>query len=336
MNSSTGLKAVITANRRGLWENVRRIREIGVLGALIVLVIIMSFASPYFLKALNIFNILRGMATIGIMCIGMTMIIITGGIDLSVGSILAVCGVFTARLMYHGVFPWLSVVFGLVFGVVLGLTNGVIITKVKVNPFITTLGMLSIGRGLTYLFATGIKGTVASNVPMRNETVNFLGAGYLGPVPFPIVELVVLVLIFSYFLKNTVLGREIYAVGSNKEAARLAGVKVDKVQLFAYTLTGFFCALAGIMNAGLLSTAATNAGTGNELDVIAAVVIGGASLSGGEGSILGAVIGAAIMAVLRNSFVLLHLPAYMQTISIGVVIILAVAIDNLRKHPGRT
>ena len=141
---------------------------------------------------------------------------------------------------------------------------------------------------------------------------------------------------FSLFLKHTVLGRQIYAVGSNREGARLCGVNVDRVQIFAYTITGAFCALAGIMNAGLLSTAATNAGLGNELDVIAAVVIGGASLAGGEGSILGAIIGAAIMAVLRNAFVLLHLPAFMQTISIGVVIILAVAVDNLRKHPGKS
>lgn len=146
----------------------------------------------------------------------------------------------------------------------------------------------------------------------------------------------ILIIVFSYFLKNTVLGRQIYAVGSNREAARLSGVNVDQVQIFAYTVTGAFCALAGIINAGLLSTAATNAGQGNELDVIAAVVIGGASLFGGEGTVLGAIIGAAIMALIRNSFVLLHLPAFLQTVSIGVVIILAVAADNLRKHPGKS
>jgi ribose transport system permease protein len=313
-----------------------QIREMGVISALIVLVVIMSFASPYFLKISNIFNIIRGMSTIGIMSIGMAMVIITGGIDLSVGSILAVSGVFTARLMYHGVPPLLSVIAGFGFGIGLGYLNGIIITKIRVNPFITTLGMLSIGRGLTYLFATGLKGAVASNVPMRNEAVNFLGAGYLGPIPFPVIELAVLGIFFTMFLKHTVLGRQIYAVGSNREAARLSGVNVDRVQIFAYTITGAFCALSGIINAGLLATAATNAGLGNELDVIAAVVIGGASLSGGEGSIVGAIIGAAIMAVLRNSFVLLHLPAFMQTISIGVVIIIAVAFDNLRKHPGKS
>ncbi len=317
-------------------KRVYQIREMTVLSALIVLSIIMSFASPYFLKVNNIFNIIRGMSTIGIMSIGMAMVIITGGIDLSVGSILGVCGIFTARLMWHGVPPFLALIAGFGFGIGMGYLNGIIITKVKVTPFITTLGMLSVGRGLTYLFATGLKGAVASNIPMRNEAVNFLGAGYIGPIPFPVVELAILVIVFSLFLEHTVIGRQIYAVGSNREAARLSGVNVDRVQIFAYTMTGALCALSGIINAGLLATAATNAGQGNELDVIAAVVIGGASLSGGEGSIIGAIIGAAIMAVLRNSFVLLHLPAFMQTISIGVVIIIAVAFDNLRKHPGKS
>jgi ribose transport system permease protein len=316
-------------------RRIFQIREMGVLSALVVIIVFMTITSPYFLKTQNLLNILRGMSTIGIMGIGMTMVIITGGIDLSVGSLLAVSGMFTARLMYHGLFPWLAVAAGFAMGILLGAVNGFIITKVKVNPFITTLGMLSIGRGLTYLLATGLKGAVASNVPMRDPSVNFLGGGYIGPIPFPIIEMVLLVIIFSLFLKHTVLGRQIYAVGSNKEAARLSGVNVDKVQIFAYTITGAFCALSGIISGGLLATAATNAGQGNELDVIAAVVIGGASLSGGEGSIIGAIIGAAIMAVLRNSFVLLHLPAYMQTISIGVVIILAVATDNLRRHPGK-
>jgi ribose transport system permease protein len=192
--------------------------------------------------------------------------------------------------------------------------------------------MLSIARGLTYLIATGLQGSVASNIPMRDEGVNFLGAGHIGQVPFPVIEMFILVIIFSYFLGNVVLGRQIYAVGSNEQAARLSGVNVGNVRLFVYTITGTLSALAGVMGAGLLSTAPTNLGLGVELDVIAAVVIGGASLMGGEGTILGAVIGAAIMAVIRNAFVLLKLPIYMQTVTIGVVIILAVALDQLRKR----
>lgn len=310
-------------------------REAGVLLALVVLIVIMTFASPYFLRPLNVFNVLRGMSTIAIMSIGVTMVIVAGGIDLSVGSLLAVSGMFAARLMYAGVNPWLSAACGFAVGVLLGLVNGLIITKVRVTAFITTLGMLSIGRGLTYILATGLLGTVASNIPMRDPGVNFIGGGYIGPVPFPIIEMLALVAVFTWFLGRTVLGRQIYAVGSNDEAARLSGVNVDRVRIFTYAATGALCGLAGIMSGGLLATAATNAGEGNELDVIAAVVIGGTSLAGGEGSIIGAIIGAAIMAVLRNAFVLLHLAAFLQTVSIGVVIILAVATDNLRKHPNR-
>lgn len=322
--------------RGGVQGTLRRLlasREMGVFLALVMLVIAMRFFSPFFWGTQNIFNVLRSMSTIGIMAIGQTMIIITAGIDLSVGSILAASATITARLMFLEVVPpWIAVLMGLGFGTLLGLTNGLIITKVKVNPFITTLGMLSIGRGLTYLLASGLQGTVASNVPMRSEAVNFLGKGYVGPVPMPVIEMLVLVIIFSLFLRYTVLGRQIYAVGSNEQAARLSGVPVHLVKTFVYTVTGTLSALAGIMTAGLLSTAATSAGVGTELDVIAAVVIGGASLMGGEGTIIGAIIGAAIMAVLRNAFVLLHFPIYMQTITIGVVIILAVATDQLRRR----
>jgi ribose transport system permease protein len=307
-------------------------REFGVLLALILLVVAMRFLTPYFWKTDNVFNVLRGMSTIGIMAIGQTMIIVTAGIDLSVGSVLAASAMIAARMMFIGVSPWLAVLIGLSFGALLGAINGLIITRLKVNPFITTLGMLSIGRGLAYLLASGLEGTVASNVPFRNEAVNFLGNGYIGPVPVPVIEMVALVVIFSLFLRYTVLGRQIYAVGSNEQAARLSGVPINRVRFFVHTITGLLAAFSGILTAGLLGTSATNAGTGSELDVIAAVVIGGASLAGGEGTIIGSIIGAAIMAVLRNAFVLLRFPIYMQTISIGVVIILAVAIDQLRRR----
>ena len=321
---------------RGGGSFLRRLlqtREFGVFLALVALLIVMRFLTPYFWKTDNVFNVLRGMSTIGIMAIGETMIIITGGIDLSVGSVLAASAMLTARLMYMGVVsPWVAVLIGIGFGTLLGAINGLIITRVKVTPFIATLGMLSIARGLAYLLASGLQGTVASNVPMRDEAVNFLGSGYVGPVPVPVIEMIVLVIIFSLFLRSTVLGRQIYAVGSNEQGARLSGVPVNLVKLFVYTVTGALAALAGIMTAGLLETSATNAGTGSELDVIAAVVIGGASLAGGEGTIIGSIIGAAIMAVLRNAFVLLQFPIYMQTISIGVVIILAVALDQIRRR----
>jgi ribose transport system permease protein len=314
------------------WRKYLQIREVNILIALIFMVIIMSVISPYFLKQDNIFNILRGMSTIGIMAIGQTMVIITGGIDLSVGSILAVSSMLTARLItVHDQNALIAVICGLIFGLLLGTISGLIITRFKINPFITTLGMLSIGRGLTYLLATGVKGSVASNIPMQNNSIIFLGSGYLGPVPFSVVLLLILLILATIFLNRTVPGRYIYAVGSNERSARLSGVPVNKIRVFVYAISGFFCALAGIILTGRLSTAATNIGIGNELDVIAAVVIGGASLQGGEGTVTGAIIGATIMAIVRNAFVLLHIPNHFQTITIGIVIILAVGLDQLLK-----
>lgn len=306
-------------------------REAGVLAALVVLCIVVSLASPYFFTLRNIFNVLQGMSMIGIMAIGMTMVLVAGGLDLSVGSILAVGGVLTARLMtYHGVHPWLAVLCGLGAGLAFGTVNGLVVTRVRIVPFITTLGTLSIGRGLAFLLATSGEGTVASNVPMRDPGVGFLGAGYVGPVPMPVIIMLALVALAALFLSNTVLGRQIYAVGSNARAARLSGVAVDRVQLFTYVATGGLAALAGILSTGLLSTASTNLGQGIELDVIAAAVIGGTSLQGGEGSVVGTLFGAAIMAVVRNAFVLLGLPLHFQTMIIGAVILLAVGLDRRR------
>ena len=321
---------------------VRRIfqaREFGIFLALIALCFIMAVLSPAFLTELNVFNVLRGMSTTGIMAIGMTMVIVTGGIDLSIGSILAASSILCARLMFTGVTtPFMAFLIGLAFGGLLGLANATIITRLHVNPFITTLGMMTIARGLAYLFASGLEGTVASNVPMRDEAISFLGNGYVlqdtflqRGIPFPVILMAVLVILFTLFLRFFVLGRQVYAVGSNEIAARLSGVPANRVKMFVYMLTGVLAALAGIMTAGLLRTAATNAGAEVALDVIAAVVIGGASLAGGTGTILGAIIGAAIMAVVRNSFVLLQVPSYAQQITIGIVIIAAVAADWWRR-----
>jgi ribose transport system permease protein len=291
----------------------------------------LSFASPYFFTLRNIFNVLQGMSTIGIMAIGATMVLVAGGLDLSVGSVMAVGAVLTARLMtYDGINPWLSAAAGFGGGLTFGLVNGLLSTRARIVPFIATLGTLSIGRGLAYLLATGQAG-VASNVPMRDPGVGFLGAGYIGAVPMPVIIMLTLGVVSALFLANTVLGRQIYAVGSNLRAARLCGIGVDRVQCCTYVIAGGLSALAGIVSTGLLSTASTNLGQGVELDVIAAAVIGGTSLSGGEGSVVGTLLGAAIMAVVRNAFVLLGMPLHFQTMIIGLVILLAVGLDR-RRH----
>lgn len=307
------------------------VREVGTLGALAALCVLLSLASPYFFTLRNIFNVLQGMSTIGIMAIGATMVLVAGGLDLSVGSVMALGAVITARLMtYEGVNAWLAALAGLGGGLAFGLLNGLLVTRARIVPFIATLGTLSIGRGLAYVFATGPTG-VASNVPMRDSSVGFLGAGYVGPVPMPVILMLVLVTVAALFLGNTVLGRQIYAVGSNVRAARLCGISVERVHCFTYVVAGGLSALAGIVSTGLLSTASTNLGQGVELDVIAAAVIGGTSLVGGEGTVVGTLFGAAIMAVVRNAFVLLGMPLHLQTMIIGIVILLAVGLDR-RRH----
>jgi ribose transport system permease protein len=304
-----------------------------VLLALVVLCIGLSIASPYFFTLRNVFNVLQGMSTIGIMAIGMTIVLIAGGLDLSVGSVLAVGAVFSARLMtYNGLNPWLAVAAGLFAGIAIGAVNGLLVTRVKIVPFIATLGTLGVGRGLAFVLATGAAGTVASNVPMRDAGVAYLGAGYIGPVPMPVVIMLALVILSAVLLANTVIGRQIYAVGSNPRGARLSGIFVERVQLITYVVCGGLAALAGILTTGLLGTASTNLGQGVELDVIAAAVIGGTSLNGGEGSVIGTLIGAAIMAVVRNAFVLLGLPLHLQVMIIGVVILLAVGLDRRRRR----
>jgi ribose/xylose/arabinose/galactoside ABC-type transport system permease subunit len=308
------------------------VREAGVLVALVALCVGMSFASPYFFTLRNIFNVLQGMSTIGIMAVGTTMVLIAGGLDLSVGSVLAVGAVLTARLMtYSGLNPWLAVVLGLAAGMAIGLVNGLLATRAKIVPFIATLGTLSVARGLAFLLATSGSGSVASNVPMRDPGVAFLGAGYIGPVPMPVLLMLAIVVIAAVFLGNTVLGRQIYAIGSNARAARLSGISVERVQMITYVAAGGLSALAGIVTTGLFATASANLGQGVELDVIAAAVIGGTSLMGGEGTVIGTLIGAAIMAVVRNAFVLLGLPLHLQVMIIGIVILLAVGLDRRRR-----
>lgn len=287
--------------------------------------LILSLLSPYFLTAKNLFNVMKAITFTGVTSVGMTMLIISGGLDLSVGSMIGLGGMVPAALMMRlGVHPALAVFVGLLIGAFSGFTISMIVTHLKINSFIVTLGMLSILRGFAYLISKG------SNIFIRSKAILFLGQGYLGSVPFPVIVMLFFVVIGAFFLRYTVLGRQIYAVGGNERAARLAGVQVNKVRLFVFITTSILASFAGIIASGFLGSAEMTAGTGLELDVIAAVIIGGASLNGGKGTVVGSLIGAAIMGVLRNGFILLGLRYEAQIISIGVVIILAVVMDSLR------
>jgi ribose transport system permease protein len=304
-------------------SQVLRKKEFSVFVALFVLCAVISLLSPFFLKLSNIFNVLRQFSIIGILAVGEALVIITGGIDLSVGSVVGLCGVVTALLAGTGLPAPLVLLVSLGFGALVGGVNGLVITRLAINPFIVTLGMLSVARGTALLITGGL--------PFSNETpITWLGGGRVGPVPVPVILMFLVAAAGQAFASKTLLGRNVYAVGDNERAAVLSGIRVNRVKMAVYMIMGGLCALSGIVLSGTLDSAEPTAGTGYELDVIAAVVIGGASLSGGEGSIVGVIIGAALMGVLRNGFVLLGISAYWQVVSIGVVIVAAVALDRLK------
>jgi ribose transport system permease protein len=301
---------------------VRR-KEFSVFIALFALSAGIALASPFFLGVNNIFNVLRQFSIIGILAVGEALVIITGGIDLSVGSVVGLCGVVTALLAALHLSPVLVFLASIAFGTAVGSMNGLLVTEVGINPFIVTLGMLSVARGSALLITGGL--------PLSNETpITWLGGGYLGPVPVPVILMFAVAAAGQIFATRTLAGRNVFAVGDNERAAYLSGVRVKRVKVMVFMITGALCALSGIILSGTLNSAEPSAGSGYELDVIAAVVIGGASLSGGEGSIVGVIIGAALMGVLRNGFVLLGVSAYWQVVSIGLVIIAAVGLDSLK------
>jgi len=297
----------------------------GVYVALVVECLLLSLLSPYFLSVNNLFNVMKSLTFSGITSVGMTMLIISGGLDLSVGSMIGLGGMVTAALMEKlGVYPLFAVIGALSVGAFSGFFISVIVNKLKINSFIVTLGMLSVLRGFTYLISEG------SNIFINSDAIIFLGQGYVGKVPFSVILMLIIVIIGALFLRFSVLGRQIYAIGGNERAARLAGIQVDEVRMIVFIVTSVLASFAGIVAAGTLGSAEMTAGTGLELDVIAAVIIGGASLKGGKGSVVGSLVGAAIMGVLRNGFILLGLQYEAQVISIGLVIILAVVFDSLR------
>ncbi len=303
----------------------------GIVLALIVLGAMFAWRSPVFLTSQNLLQILLQASVNIIVALGMTFVIITAGIDLSVGSTAAFAGMVAATAMGGGLpilglqLPWpAAVLIGILTGVLVGLVNGLIVTSLRITPFIVTLGMLSVVRGLTLIFSGGR--------PVFGFPEGFTNlAGTIGPIPTPAIIAGTLAIVSGLVLRFTRLGEYTYAIGGNEEAARLSGVPVDRYKIAIYTLCGAFAATAGIVLIARLRVAEPNAASGYELDAIAATVMGGTSLFGGEGTVVGTVIGALIIATLRNGLNLLNVQAYYQQLAIGLVIILAVALDRFRQ-----
>lgn len=302
--------------------------DFGIFIALVVLCVIMAVLSPVFLKPANLINILRQISLIGIISVGMAMVIITGGIDLSVGSNLAFCSCVAAMLA-RVMNPWLAVLIAILCGGLVGAINGLLVEKIGITAFIATLGMMSITRGLAYFLTGGI--------PVQfDNPAKVLGGGAIpiaNNLSFPISVIIMFVIygLGVMMMRKTVVGRNMYAIGDNEKSSRLSGIRTDQVKIAAYLITGLLAGLGGVINAGNLTTAESSAGNGLELDCIAAVVIGGVSMSGGEGSMAGMLIGAALMGVIKNGFILLSFPNYLQTFTIGLLIILAVGFDCISK-----
>ncbi|MEH1896439.1 MAG: ribose ABC transporter permease [Nostoc sp.] len=301
----------------------------GILPILVIICILFAFLSPNFLTGGNIVNILRQASINIVLATGMTFVILTGGIDLSVGSILAVSAVVGLLVSLLPALSWAAVPAALLAGLLLGLVNGALITFLDVPPFIVTLGSLTALRGVAFLIA---KGTT-----LINRDINFawVGNSYVGPLPWLVIIALLTVIASWFVLRQTVLGVQIYAVGGNERAARLTGIKVNRVLLFVYGISGLLAGLGGIMSASRLYSASGILGQGYELDAIAAVILGGTSFTGGIGTIGGTLLGALIIAILNNGLTLLNLSYFWQLVVKGLVIILAVMIDRLRRRSRR-
>ncbi|HIK04664.1 MAG TPA: ribose ABC transporter permease [Trichormus sp. M33_DOE_039] len=301
----------------------------GILPILVIICILFSLLSPNFFTAGNAVNILRQASINIVLATGMTFVILTGGIDLSVGSILAVSAVVAVLVSLLPALGWLAVPAALLTGLLLGLLNGALITFLDVPPFIVTLGSLTALRGAAFLVANG------TTVINRNINFAWVGNSYVGPLPWLVIIALLTVAVSWFVLRQTVLGVQIYAVGGNERAARLTGIKVNRVLLFVYGVSGLLAGLAGIMSASRLYSATGILGQGYELDAIAAVILGGTSFTGGIGTIGGTLLGALIIAVLNNGLTLLNMSYFWQLVVKGLVIIAAVMIDRLRRRSRR-
>lgn len=305
---------------------IKENQNLGTILALIILMVFVSILNPTFLQANNLMNLMRQLIINGFIALGMTFVILTGGIDLSVGSTLAVTSAIFAGLLQNGMNTILAILIALGLGLILGLINGFLITKGKLAPFIVTLATMTIFRGLTLVYTDGrpIAG------PKDNFAFKFLGKGQFLGIPFQVILFALTFLILWIILNKTALGRKIYAVGGNEKASFISGINIDKVKISVYVISSFMAVLSGLVLTSRLNSAQPTAGVAYEMDAIAAVVLGGTSMAGGSGSLTGTLIGILILGVLNNGLNLLGVSSFYQQIVKGIVILIAVLIDRKR------
>jgi ribose transport system permease protein len=323
---NTGVQSIksndqkISPNIKTIWNNL------GMLIVLIVMCIILSFVAPNFSDTNNLINVFKQVSIIAILAAGMTVVILTGGIDLSVGSTVALSGVISVMLSERGINPIVAMLSGVVVGYLAGAINGFFTAKTKLPSFIVTLGSFTYVRGIAYVISGGYPIVLSSGI------FKFFGSGTILAIPTPIYIMFIVYIVMFIVLKYTMFGRHVFAIGGNEEAARLTGIKVEKTLINVYAISGLLSGLAGVVLAGRLFSGQPTAGLGYELDAIAAVVLGGTSLTGGVGRIQSTIIGVLIMGVISNGLTLLDVSYYWQLVVKGAVILAAVLLDRLRSQ----
>ncbi len=304
------------------------VREFGTLAALIIMIVIIAAFIPQFRQIENLINVTRNFSFVGIVAMGMTLVILTGGIDLSVGSVWAMTAVLAASLMSSGWPMVAALAVALLGAAAVGLFNGLCITRLNMSPFVPTLASLAIARSLALVIT---RGRPISSFGPQQDAFLWIGGGSVLGVPNPVIIFVVVAAIVWIVLSRTVWGRRVYAVGGNEKAARLTGLNVSRLKITVYVISSLLAGLAGIVQASYLSSVTASLATGQELSVIAATVIGGVNLAGGEGTVFGVIIGTVMLEILRNGLLLFGIDPYWQGVFVGAIIILAVSIDRFRQ-----
>lgn len=296
----------------------------GIICVLLIIGVVLSIMSPVFLTTNNILSVLLQISNNIFLALGMTLVIILSGIDLSIGSIVAMVGTLTVGFIVTNGFPmWLAIVLGLLIGTACGLFNGIIIANFKVPAFIVTLAMMNMARGIAYIYSGGL------STRIMNKEFTSIGTGHLfGIIPLPVVYMIILIVIFIILLNKTKFGTYIYAVGGNRESARLSGVPIKKVEIAVYAISGFLAAFAGLVLCSRMFSGQPAAGTGYEMDAIAACVLGGISMSGGIGRISGTIFGAIVIGIISNGLNLMGVSSFWQLVVKGVIILVAIIIDS--------
>lgn len=327
-----------TEKKDSLAKNVlRRLSDAGQTTSLaivlIVLVVFFSFTTDAFFTPQNLINVVRQISYTGIAAVGATMVLLIGGLDLSIGSVLALTGVIASKVIIEGGYPpMVGIAAGLSVGTLAGVINGLIITRIRIPALITTLGTLTIFRGISFTLTGGLPvfGFPKEKFLGFSEGVQAIGKGYVFGIPVPVIIMIV-VLVFGYiFLYRTYYGRYIYAIGGNLETAHLSGIRVKRMQLLVYALAGFLTGISGMIVMGRVNSGQPSLGVGFELEVITAVVLGGVSITGGSGNLFGIILGVFIMGVLSNGLIILNVSEYNQMVVRGLVLIVAVGIDQIR------